>query len=295
MIKCLFIFLALLFDQGDVSREVYVDVDGAKIYCKTVGHGNPLVVIHGGPGLTQDYLLPALNELAADHLVIFYDQRGGGKSSGEINEETMNVTTFVKDLETLRKTFKFEKISILGHSWGGLLAMHYAVAHPESVDKLILSNSMAASSEDIGVFIVEWLRRMAPYQEEMGALQDKPELQEKFNRIMFRTYFHHPDDVNLLNLQVDPLVAIRLKKINDLFMSTTFSKPFDLYPSLKKLNIPTLIIHGDDDPIPLSTIQHIHDSISKSKYHIIKECGHFPYIEKPEVYFKLIKEFLCQR
>lgn len=84
--------------------------------------------------------------------MIFYDQRCCGQSTGEINASTINIETFVEDLDRIRQELGYKKISILGHSWGGFLAMNYATSHSENVDRLILSNSLPASSEEYTLF-----------------------------------------------------------------------------------------------------------------------------------------------
>lgn len=280
-------------------REVFVSSDGASLFCRTLGKGEPLVVVHGGPGLTHEYLLPGLDRLAENHFVIFYDQRGAGRSTGEIDEETLHLPALIKDLENIRKAFGFKKISLLGHSWGGMVSARYAIAHPESVNKLILSNSIPLSSEDLSLFFQEWMRRMAPYQEEIAAIrtsqeyqEGNPELHEKLNRLIFRNYCYLPEDADKLDLHLSQTAALHCLKINEVLRGNTLTKPFNLYADLKNLQIPTLIIHADEDPIPLVTAQHIHESISHSEYIVIEHCGHFPYVEEPETYFKSIEEFL---
>ncbi len=114
-------------------NELFIDSEGSTIFCRTIGKGKPLIVIHGGPGSGQDYLLPQFYDLAKNNFVIFYDQRGAGRSTGEINEDSMAISVFVKDLEVLRKAFNFDRVSLLGHSWGGFVAMHYAIEHPGGV------------------------------------------------------------------------------------------------------------------------------------------------------------------
>jgi proline iminopeptidase len=302
----IFLFTATLCPAISISathvdgvKEIFVDAKDAKLFCRTKGKGKPLVVLHGGPGLSQDYLLPQLYKLADDNFVIFYDQRGCGQSTGEINVNTINLATFISDIEAIRQAFHFDKISLLGHSWGGFLAMQYAMTHPEHVDKLILSNSMPASSEGFSLFLKEYTRRIAPYQEEMDKIRQtqafkegNPDLVERYNRMMFRTYCYIPEKADLLNLRMTPTAAVNGEKVGTIFHQTLLSKPFDLHAQLRNLNIPTLILHGDFDPVPPITAQHTHENIKNSKYILIKHCGHFPYVEQPDEFFTDIKEFL---
>lgn len=280
-------------------NELFIDSEGSKIFCRTIGKGKPLIVIHGGPGAGQDYLLPQFYDLAKNNFVIFYDQRGAGRSTGEINEDSMAISVFVKDLEVLRKAFNFDRVSLLGHSWGGFVAMHYAIEHPECVDRLVLSNPCPASSDDFSLFEKERACRLSDFQGEITKIQDTqdyqngdPELYERVLRIIVPTYCHMPENTHLLNLRLSRPEVINATKIHQIVYANVFEKPFDLHERLKTLQMPTLVIHGDDDPIPLSTAQHIHESISGSKCVVLDDCGHYPYVEQAELYFQAINEFL---
>lgn len=290
----------ILFCLFSISLHAgFVEVEDAKLFYREAGQGSPLIVLHGGPGLTQNYLLPAMDQLADKNHVIFYDQRGCGQSTGAINDDTMTVEQYVADLDKLRQSFNLEKISILGHSWGGFLAMQYAIAHPEHVEKLILSNSCPASFDEYALFEQNWVRLMKPYMPEIELIQQtkeytegNPDLVEKLFRIMFRVYCYNPVKANLLNLREPANVNVNGAKILGIFNKNVLGKPFNLHPALKNLKIQTLVIHGDHDPIPPITAQNLHDSIKGSKYILMKECGHFPYVEDPNTYFKHLREFL---
>jgi proline iminopeptidase len=281
------------------EKETYVSHDEAKLFCRVTGKGKPLIVIHGGPGLTQDYLLPQMYRLAENNLLIFYDQRGCGKSTGEINSETITIDQFVSDLEAIRQAFHFDKISILGHSWGGVLAMNYSIAHPEHIEKLILSNSIPASSEEFALFGQEWVKRMAPFKEELAKIHNTtgfhngdPDVIEQLYRMTFRTYCYNPEKANLLNLRMTATASINGAKVYENIRQNVFEISFNLHDSLKSLKVTTLILHGDSDIVPPHTAQTIHESISGSKYFLMKNCGHFPYVEDPNPYFNCIDEFL---
>lgn len=287
--------------RSNKLKETLVDVNHAKLFCRSMGEGSPLIVLHGGPGLTQDYLLPQLYKLAENHFVVFYDQRGCGQSTGEINFDTINIETFVNDLDAIRKAFHFDKTSILGHSWGGYLAMEYAIAHPESIDKLVLANSMPASSdsEGLALFVEEWTRRMAPFQKEVAEIQQSkefhegdPDTVEHYYRIIFGTYCYLPEKADLLNLRMTRTAAVNGTKVYACLSKNFFSKDYDLHPELRKLKVSTLVLHGDADPIPAATAKSINNSISNSRYILMENCGHFPYVEDPDAFFRHLNDFL---
>lgn len=289
----------ILHTNQAAIKETFINAGDAKLFCRIAGKGQPVIVIHGGPGLTQDYLLPHMYELAKNNLVIFYDQRGCGNSTGEINTDTINIKSFVNDIDTIRRALNFDKVSVLGHSYGAFLAMNYAIAHPEDVDKLILCNSFPSTSKDYTLFGEEYMKRMSPYQEEIKKITDSQEYKdgnsktvENFYRLIFKQYCYNPAKADLLNLWMTPTAAVNGAKVYECLRENAIDRPFNLTNDLKKLTLQTLVIHGDADPIPPITARHIHENIPGSKFVLIKNCGHFPYVEDPEAYFRHIREFL---
>ena len=279
-------------------QEGFVQLDDAQLF-RTAGKGDPLVILHGGIGLSQDYLLPYMFQLANNSFVILYDQRACGRSTGEINLKSMTIEKFVQDLDAIREAFQFEKISILGHSWGAFVALNYAIAYPHHVDKLIVSDSMPVSSNDFSLYTNEYTRRIAPYQAQLDSLKTSkefkegdPDVVERYFQILFQPCLYLPENISKLNVRMTPTAAIHSVQVYECFQKTLFCKPFDLHPKLKKLMLQTLVIHGDSDQIPSITAEAIHKSIPHSKYVLLKHCGHFPYLETPEEYFDQIETFL---
>jgi len=121
-------------------------INGTELYVKRMGSGPPVVVVHGGPVLEHGYLLPHLEPLARSYELILFDQRLSGRSAGTVDSASVRLHTFVADIEALRQSLGFERIHLLGHSWGGLLAMRYAIAHTERLSSLILVSPMSASA-----------------------------------------------------------------------------------------------------------------------------------------------------
>lgn len=293
-------------DAGDPaisSRKIdekFIQAKNAELFCKIIGSGDPLIVIHGGAGyITHDYLLPHMEPIADNNLVVFYDQRGLGRSTGEIIPEQVNIKTFIEDIDAIRSFLGAKKISLLGHSWGGFLAMHYAISYPESIDKLILLSSQPASFKDLGLFFTELEKRIAPYQEELKRIESSesfaagdPQTVENHLKIFFRTYMHSPENVGKLNLWKSRNAALNGFKVWKIFEEHVFMKPHDLTDHLSTLRCKTLIIHGDSDPIPFSTAENHKAAIPSSKLIKIRQCGHFPFVEQPDEVFKAIKDFL---
>ena len=113
------------------------DVRGVTLFERRAGEGPPTIVLHGGPGAHHDYLLPGFDLLAEGRTLVYYDQRGGGQSPVG-RDVPVGWREHVADLDALRELWGLERLTILGYSWGGLLAMLYAVTHPDRIERLAL-------------------------------------------------------------------------------------------------------------------------------------------------------------
>src|SRR5215207_9810663 len=151
--------------------EGHVLTDRARLYYRAIGEGRPIIVLHGGPDFDHHYLVPELDRLAASFRLVYYDQRGRGRSAGDVRPDEVGIDSDVEDVERVRRHFGLDSVAVLGHSWGGLLAMEYATRHPERVSHLILANTAPASAEDWLVLRRELLRaRPAGDVERMQAI-----------------------------------------------------------------------------------------------------------------------------
>lgn len=119
------------------TQEGFVDANSVLIYYKSIGRGEPLVALHGGPGGTHDALLPCLLPLARNNRVIFIDEHGSGKSEKLENVSAYTVENMIEDIEWIRRALKLGKIALLEHSYGGVLAQAYALKYQENLTHLI--------------------------------------------------------------------------------------------------------------------------------------------------------------
>jgi proline iminopeptidase len=157
MIRSIFFALAALVvsscsNTGLESGEGFVDVDGGRVWYRIAGSGTatPLLLLHGGPGAPSYYLNP-LEGVAVDRPVVFYDQLGAGRSDKPMDESLWTVDRFVRELAQVRETLGLDKVHILGHSWGSMLAMDYLLTDPEGVESVIFASPVMSTrrwSED---------------------------------------------------------------------------------------------------------------------------------------------------
>jgi proline iminopeptidase len=128
-------------------QEGFVDSHGALIYYKAVGHGAPMMIVHGGPGASHEYLLPYVLPLMRTSRLIFIDERGSGRSSKLEDTKQYTIANMVEDIETVRLALDLGKISLLGHSYGGALAQAYALKYQKNLSHLILGSTFASTKE----------------------------------------------------------------------------------------------------------------------------------------------------
>jgi proline iminopeptidase len=301
---CFCLFVSVINAEEPTKPQVkegFVSVKNGKLFYRAAGKGVPLIVLHGGPGLDQDYLLPQLYKLAENNLVVFYDQRGSGRSlETKLDEKHINIDQFVEDLETLRTSLGFDKFILMGHSWGGLLAMQYAVDHQENLIGLILLNTAPADSKGQKAFVDEFGLRTKNIHNDIKpffAYEDFKELTATqvldLYRKLFSVYFYNPEEVKDLSLNFSIASAQSGFKVMEEMSKTFWLQPnINLFPSLKKLSVPTFILHCKQDIVPVWTAQEIKDAIPQSEIVVLDHCDHFPYIEQSSQFFNELNKFL---
>lgn len=281
----------------------YIQVNQGKLFYQEYGSGIPIIVLHGGPGLDQGYLLPQMLEFAKDHRIIFYDQRGSGKSlDTKLTPSFINMNQFVQDLETVRMRFGLKKFVLLGHSWGGLLAMNYAIKYPDKLSALILLNTAPADYQGVQAFFKELKKRTLPIKQQIKPLFNSKDVEKltqaeisQLYKLLFSVYFFDRQDIAKLSLDMTEKSAKSGLKVLELMAQTSSLKPTtNLYSQLRKLKVPILIVHGKQDIVPLWTAKQIHDVIPHSQFIPVEECGHFVYIEKPDQLSLKIRNFLTE-
>ncbi len=302
-----FIFVVLLFwiPPGALAQNKMAVEDGVKqingvgLYYKIIGSGEPIVIVHGGPGLDHSYFLPQMAKLAETHKLIFFDHRAHGRSASPADTNAMMLDNFVEDIEGIRKALDLKKINLLGHSWGGLLAMSYAIKYPDNLNSLLLVNSVGASSDFREQMASIQQRRITPEDSLARAslLQSddfrkrSPKALAEFFRIAFRGAFYNRALADSLTLVFNENYVRNSAMLKHMGRDKTFLS-YDLHQKLMGIKCPALIIHGEADTLPSEAAQKIHQHIKNSEMIVLKNCGHFPYIETPQEFFGIIRAFL---
>ena len=260
----------------------------------------PILVLHGGPGAHHDYLLPGMLALADDHRLLFYDQRGGGRSRTD-DRAPVTIDVLVEDLDRIIHELPSQPLVLLGYSFGGLLALRYAIEAFEGRNrvrpgKLILIDPAPVSRQFRAAFEAEFTRRqvsepIAGMREELAASTLRERDPEAFRRRQFELsvagYFADPE-------RARDLTPFRV--IGRIQQSVWESLgDYDLSQRLGVINCPTIILHGREDPIPLASSEAIAANIPGARLIVIDDAGHVPYVERPDALFPPIRAFLHEK
>jgi proline iminopeptidase len=259
------------------------------------GGKTPLVIINGGPGFDHLYLLAtdAWDKIAAHRPIVFYDQRGTGRS-GELKPgQSCTLADQVADLEALRAKLGAERIDLLGHSWGGYLAMAYAARHPEHLAHLVLCDSAAPKWSDTEYMLKnlypEATERRdqddfldaagdaaasgASVKEYLGMLFVSPRKRDEFLAATKEIHF---------NRAVNEAISADLGRV-------------DMGPMLTRLKMPVLVLTGRFDAnVAPSTAWKIHKAIPGSRFEVFEQSGHLPFFEEPDAFARSVDRFLQQ-
>lgn len=255
-----------------------------------------LLVLHGGPGAPHDYLLPQMLELADRSHLIFYDQRGSGQSR-TVDQSPITWRTHVEDLAQLIIELGLDPLSLVGYSWGGLLALLYAIEAYRGAGtrpvRMVLIDPAPTSRGTRIAFETEFARRqnsdaVAKLREELAASGLREKNHDAYRQRMFELsvagYFGRLERARALT----PFRVVgRIQK--SVWESLG---DYDLRNALSTVRCPTLVIHGRQDPIPLESSEAVTQALPNARLVVIDESGHVPYVEAPDVLFAAIRRFL---
>jgi proline iminopeptidase len=292
-------------------REGFIDAHGVLIYYMTVGRGAPLLIVHGGPGASHDYFLPYLLPLARHHRLVFIDERGSGKSQILEDSKGYTVENMVEDVEAVRQGLALGKISLLGHSYGGVLAQAYALKYQANLAHLILASTFPSTKEMNEVFV-----RM---KEKMD-----PQLRERIDQMEKEGLFGHGKDYeknrytneymiaawgegyfpyiyrNRPDPNYDPIqqgvtswdLYREMWGSDGEFVIDGNLKSVEYANRLPSIHVPTLIIAGDHDECDPSLSREMHEKIAGSQIAILASSGHMTFVDQPNLFIRSVDSFL---
>ena len=292
-------------------EEGFVDSHGVLIYYKALGQGKPLVILHGGPGASHDYFLPYLLPLARENRLIFIDERGSGRSQKLEDPSGYTVENMVEDVEVVRQALDLGKISLLGHSCGGVLAQAYALKYQENLSGLILCSTFHSTTKMNEVFKkikanmapellarIEKMEKAGLYSHgkdyEKGRYTSEYMIAAWGEGYFPYLYQNHPDanydPVANGNMAWD--VYREMWGSSGEFVIDGNLKSVEYADRLSIITVPTLITVGDNDECAPSLSEEMHQKITGSKLVVFPKSGHMTFVDQPDLFIKTVNEFL---
>lgn len=272
--------------------------NGISLFTRQVGTGPLVLVLHGGPGASHDYLLPQYDLLATGRTLFYYDQRGGGRSP--VSRDTpLGWREHVSDLDAMRAGLGLDRLTLCGYSWGGLLALLYTMEHPDRVERLALVSPAAITHEWRAQFEAEFARRMASpeVQRERDALRasglrerDPAAYQRRAFELSVAGYFRDFRDAT--RLTPFRVVARTQQAVWESL------EHWDLRARLREVvsrgAFPaSRIVHGAADPIPIASSREIARITGATLTEL--PCGHCPHVEATDALVQALDAFLPPR
>jgi proline iminopeptidase len=292
-------------------EEGFVDANGLLLYYKTIGQGQPLVILHGGPGASHDYFLPYLLPLARTNKLVFLDERGSGKSGKLEDPAGYTVENMVEDVEAIRTTLGLGKINLLGHSYGGVLAQAYALKYQGNLNHLLLCSTFHSTAKMNAIFQKQLAAMPAATRDKIRELEkaglfgkgkdfEKNRYPNDYMQLAWGEgyfpylYGKHPDP------NFDP--ATMGNTAWDLYREMWGShgefvidgnlKSVEYGERLKTLRVPALMLVGDHDECDPSLSREMNSLIPGSKLAIMPQSGHMTFVDQPALFVRTVDEFL---
>lgn len=292
-------------------QEGFVDANGLMIYYKILGRGQPLMIVHGGPGASHDYFLPYLLPLARHYKLIFIDERGSGRSQKLEDASGYTIENMVEDVEAVRLALGLGEISLLGHSYGGALAQAYALKYQRNLSHLILGSTWS-STKALNEIFVRMKQNMPP---ELRDRIDKLEAEGLFghgndyekNRYTsqymiaawgegyFPYVYHNRADPNYDPVDNGKMSWDLYREMwgeHGEFIVDGNLKSVEYTERLSSIKVPTLILVGEHDECDPSLSQVMHGRIAGSKMVVLPKSGHMTFVDQPAMFEKAVEAFL---
>lgn len=295
-------------------QEGYVDSHGALIYYTVMGRGAPLMIVHGGPGASHSYFLPHLLPLMRTSRLIFIDERGSGKSARLEDAKQYTVANMVEDVEAVRQALGLGKISLMGHSFGGVLAQAYALKYQKNLSHLILAGTFA-STKEINQALAKMKSEMDPTERkrldelEAAGLFDKGpawhhgRYPDEYATLAWGSgyfpyiYQNHPDpnyDPQGDNTGTAWDVYRKMWGSHGEFVIDGNLAEVEYLDRLSQIKVPTLLIAGDHDESDPKMSQEMHEKIAGSQIVILPKSGHMTFVDQPRMFLDAVAGFVSK-
>lgn len=289
----------------------FVNAHGVMIYYMTVGQGAPLMIVHGGPGADHTYFLPYLLPLARHNRLVFIDERGSGQSQKLENAAEYTVENMVEDVEAVREALGLGRMSLLGHSYGGVLAQAYALKYQQHLTHLILCDTFPSTKQMNEVLAKELADAPAAVRAKVEKMQKAglfgkglPYQRNRYpdaymiaawGEVYFPYLYQNRPDPNYDPI-ANGIMAWDLYRemwgSDGEFVIDGNLKSVEYVDKLHTIHVPTLIIAGDHDECAPWLSKEMHEKIAGSKLVILPKSGHMTFVDQPDMFISDVEGFL---
>ena len=291
-------FLNPLATEAQGARQGLVSLDDAQLFYEVRGSGDPIIVVHGGPGMDHRYLRPGLDALATRNTLVYYDQRATGRSRAALDPSSINLDAFVSDIDALRELLGYERVTVLTHSFGALLGLEYALKYPERLRALILMNPVEpgdrfaeeTQQRQQARFTEEDSLELAELRQGEGFAARDPATLSQAYRIMFRPTLRDRDRIGELTLDLLGPTARNGPEVGRLLGGSLGE--VDWWERLGEIEAPTLVLHGRYDVPPMEMALALAEAFPLGTFEAL-DSGHFPYLEDREGLLAAISGFFA--
>ena len=255
----------------------------------------PLACINGGLLFAHDILWPALAPLAARRQLILYDQRGRGESQVPPGPRAARIEHDAGDVPALRQALGLTRWDLLGHSWGGGIAMLAAEQDQAGVRNLVLVDAVGVTSDWLADLVPSALPRLGPAERatlerlDLATLQQPdPHIHSAYSRALYPAWFADRDLAALFSPPrstsvTGAAIAARIRR-----------EGYDWRPLLRGLRVPTIVMHGEADLLPVALAEETAGTIEGARLVLLPGAGHMPFWEAPEHFFSVVDDFLSE-
>jgi len=253
----------------------------------------PLVCINGGMLYGHSMLWPALSPLAEGRQLILYDQRGRGASSAPADPSAATIDDDAADVGAIRRALGIRKWDVLGHSWGGGIAMLASASDVVGVRRLVLVDAVGPTSDWMAPLRAAQLERLhGDARDAVARISEEtlgdpnPALHSEYSRAVYPAWFADSEMAS----RFTPPTAI--SETGAAVLARLRHEGYDWRPRLRAFSIETLVIHGELDPLPRTIFPDASYNLSNARYVAVPSSGHMPFWEAPERFFAVVESFL---
>jgi len=289
-----------------IALERTIPFRGHRIWTRTVGVASspeklPLLCLHGGPGVPHDYLEPIEGVAASGRAVVFYDQLGCGNSDQPHDRSMWTVSLFLEEIDVVRRALGLDRVHLLGQSWGGMLAMEYAVTRPAGLASLIVASSPArmadweAAADQLRLQLPADVQATLAHHESAGTT-DSAEYQSAmtvfYKRHVCRVDPYPPNVQRAFDkVAANPEVYHTMWGPSEFYVTGTL-RGWDVSAQLHRVNVPTLVTSGRHDEASPTVVEPVVRGIAGAKQVIFEHSSHMSHVEEAELYVRTVAAFL---